>query len=180
MLEGTLSGSKGEMMIRAAHSESVFYAFLLLFFVLATNVTMMGVLGGLLVRTVMTVAEVEKEESTVRSMQQTMEDLWKVICAHDEDNDDCISAHEMRTLLKDKKTVKTLQNMGVDLEGLVNVSGFMFEQHDGLLTKPQFKRFVLDLRGKNAAKVKDHVETRKFVHALLKRSGMVRPSVRFE
>merc|ERR1711879_585928 len=101
----------------------------------------------------------------VKSMANHVEELWDLIVEHDEDNDDMISETELRKLLMSKTTARVMQKMGVDVEGLVNVSGFIFEQNNGKLTKQQFLRMVLDLRGKNDAKVKDHVETRKFVRA---------------
>merc|ERR1719282_1397866 len=141
--------------------------FLLLFVVLA-NITMMGVLGGLLVQTVKTVAEVEKEESIVKSSAQTLEDLWAITIEHDDDHDGFISKSEFMKLLDDDRTDKVLKKIDVNLPGLLNVVGFYCEQHDGKLSKTQFKRMILDLRGKNAAKVKDHVETRKFLLSQIK------------
>merc|ERR1712183_1058943 len=103
----------------------------------------------------------------------TMEDLWNLLTEHDDDNDGFISRYEFERLLLDAKTSKVLRQIDVDLEGLINVSDFILEEHAGKLNKPDFKRMVLDLRSKNAATVKDHVETRKFVHAHLKQAGLL-------
>jgi len=76
MLECTLSGSRGTELMREAYAEHPFNAFLLLLFVLLANVTMMGILAGILVQTVRTVAEVEREEKTVRELVKTIKELW--------------------------------------------------------------------------------------------------------
>merc|ERR1712151_200057 len=87
---------------------------------------------------------------------------------YDADKDDHISSEELQKLLLDKNTARVLRNIDVDLDGLISVADFFFEQYGGSMTKPEFKRMVLDLRSKNPAKVKDHVETRKFVASYIK------------
>merc|ERR550532_1504350 len=86
MLDCTLSGSRGTPLIREAYKESFLYAGMVLCFVLLSNVTMMGVLAGLLVQTVKTVAETEKEAKTLKDLFRTMEALWKWALQHDKDN----------------------------------------------------------------------------------------------
>eukprot|EP00928_Gymnodinium_smaydae_P054172 TRINITY_DN3798_c0_g2_i1.p1 TRINITY_DN3798_c0_g2~~TRINITY_DN3798_c0_g2_i1.p1 ORF type:complete len:564 (-),score=86.91 TRINITY_DN3798_c0_g2_i1:157-1848(-) len=167
LLEGTLSGDKGGAVMREAHMESFTYSALFFVFVLFANITLMGVLGGLLVQTVKTVAEIEKEEAAVRHALSAMDMLWKQVVEYDDDNDGFISPDELETLMMDDGVTRSLGSIGVDLEGLLNVSEFIFEQHGGRLSKPEFCKMVLGLRGKEIAKVKDHVETRKFVHAQL-------------
>jgi len=126
------------------------------------------------VQTVRTVAELEKEESSVKFMTRFLEQLWTQVGAADRDEDGYIDPNELRLLLEDRQVAKILHKIGVDLDGLVNAAEFSFDLNGGTLTKPQFKRMVLDLRGKNAAKVKDHVETRKFIHHLF---GLQRLSI---
>mmetsp|Transcript_10661 Transcript_10661/g.30180 ORF Transcript_10661/g.30180 Transcript_10661/m.30180 type:complete len:670 (-) Transcript_10661:91-2100(-) len=173
LLELTLSGGRGTAIIRQAYGDHSAYAFLLLVFVIFSNVTVMGVLSGLLVQTVKAVAEIEKEEKAVKGMQSTMNDLWDLITRHDENHDGMISMSELQAILLDRDSARVLQGMGVDLDGLGSVASFVFEENDGALTKGQFKRMLLDLRNGQAAKVKDHVETRKYVSAQFKKG---RPS----
>merc|ERR1719433_1257030 len=130
---------------------------------------MMGVLAGLLVQTVKTVAEVEKEEKSVKELVGTMEKLWLCILDADVDNSRTIDEAEFRSIMSIKETAKILHHMDVDVDGLVNLSSFFFEQHKGKLTRKDFLKMVLDLRGSRKATVKDHVETRKFLCAELKR-----------
>jgi len=170
MLECTLSGARGTPLIREAHKESIVYSGLLLCFVLLANVTMMGVLAGLLVQTVKTVAESEKEEKSVRDLINTMDELWCLAMKHDEDRSGTIDEIEFRNMLSVKETALILRHMDVDVEGMASVCGFLFEQNSGRLTRKAFLELVLDLRGSQKATVKDHIETRKFVHAALKQS----------
>merc|ERR1719362_496134 len=169
MLDCTLSGSRGTHLIREAYKESAAFAGLLLAFVLLANVTMMGVLAGLLVQTVKTVAEAEKEEKSVRDLIKRMEILWEWALKHDEDNSGTIDEMEFRNMLAGGETAKILRRMNVDVEGMVSVSGFVFEQHEGKLDKKDFMNMVLDLRGCQKATVKDHMESRKYFHAELRR-----------
>jgi len=165
MLECTLSGSRGTGLMREAYAEHPLYAVLLLLFVLLANVTMMGILAGILVQTVRTVAEAEREEKTVKELVKRMENLWNVVQHHDTDSDGKISASEFNALVSERDTARIMQTMDVDVEGLLNVSGFVFEQKKGRLGRQDFMTMVLDLRGCKKSTVKDHMETRKFIHS---------------
>jgi len=185
LLEGTLSGARGGPLILEAYEESWAFAALILLFVLLANVTMMGVLGGLLVQTVRTVADAERDESSIRRADEVMEELWELMRTeiqhleplHEDANGRPLASEESFVrLLAGERTDQIMQSIGVDPEGIRGTAAFIFEQHEGFLCKSQFKSMLLDLRGKNAAKVKDHVETRKFVHALLKGPAAKRPA----
>merc|ERR1712150_152185 len=137
----------------------------------------MGVIGGLLVQTVKATADMEKEEAVVADMKEAMDGMWQLLTEHDTDSDGLISLDELGSLLSDKKTVKILRQCDVDLDSVVSVADFIFEEHGGFLTKPEFKRMVLDLRRKNPVMLKDHFETRKFLASYMKKLG-VTPSMR--
>merc|ERR1711933_278163 len=62
LLDCALSGTKGGPLIREAYQEHPIYSLFMFFFALLANVTMMGVVGGLLVQTIKKVAEVEEVE----------------------------------------------------------------------------------------------------------------------
>jgi len=166
LLECTLSGNRGTTLMREAFNQHPACALLVLVFVLLANVTIMGVLTGLLVQTVKTVAEVEKEEKMVKELVRTMDQLWGLVMEQDVDFDGFISGAEFCNLMELPDTVRMLQALEVDVEGLVNVSSFVFEQHGGTLSRSEFLRVILDLRGSKKATVKDHMETRKFFNAL--------------
>lgn len=171
LIDCTLSGAKGGPLMREAAAGGDAWGFclsvLLFLFVLVANITMLGVLTGLLVQTVRTTAEVEKESSVVRHVSDVVDCFWHRLAEFDEDGDGMISESEMQELIQDLDFCRTLHALGVDIEGLIDVSQFVFQQYDGKLAKRDFKKVVLELRGKQHAKVKDHVETRKFVHTCI-------------
>jgi len=164
LLECTLSGNRGTNLMREAWIEHPAFALLLLFFVLLANVLIMGVLTGLLVQTVKMVAEVEKEEKMVKELVRTMDQLWALVMDQDEDYDGVLSTAEFWRLMENPDTCKLLQALDVDVEGLVNVASFVFEQHGGSLSRTEFLHVILNIRGSKKATVKDHMETRKFLN----------------
>jgi len=169
MLECTLSGARGTPLMREAYQESSFAAGMLMCYVLLANVTMMGVLTGLLVQTVKMVAEAEKEAMAMEDQVKTMDLLWRFALKHDDDMSGTIDEGEFRKMMAEKPTAKLLRRMKADVDDMRSVSGFVFEQHGGSLNKKEFMNMVLDLRGSQKATVKDHMETRKYFHAELKR-----------
>merc|ERR1719336_3669968 len=68
---------------------------------------------------------------------------------------------------------RILKQMDVDLDSLQAVEFFLLEEHGSKMSLPQFKRMLLDLRGKNTAKVKDHVETRKFLTEQIRQASLI-------
>jgi len=173
MLECTLSGSRGTAIMRAAWQVHPVLGVMLMLFVLVSNITMLGALTGLLVQTVRTVAEVEKEEKSVKQLVCTMEELWSLLLASDVGDDGKIGIHSFRDLLSDKHTAKVLRDLDIDVDGLASVSAFVFGQHHGRLGRKEFLRMVLDVRNSKKATVKDHIETRKFTQAALLRTFKV-------
>lgn len=170
LVEGTLSGSKGGPMLREAQSESTVFAALLLIYVLLANVTVMGILGGILVRTVANVADLEKAESEFTCVSHALNEVWELWHSeYDFDNDDHMSLSEFRSFMKSTNTIDMLQMHGIDLQSFMDCAPFLFEHHGNRMSKPEFKRCVLDHRGKMAAKVKDHVETRRYLHSFLQK-----------
>jgi len=162
LLDCALAGDKGGPIIREANGEHWIYAVAVFVFVLLANVTLMGLLAGVLVQTVKTVAEVENEKKMVFRNFTTMDDFWELL-ALAESRDGCVSEVELHRLLADTDAPKILKKMDVDVETLVNLSEFVFGQHGGRMTRHDFNKLVLDLRSTQKATLKDHVETRHFV-----------------
>merc|ERR1712013_398060 len=94
LIEATLSGSKGGLVLREAYLEHPVYAFLVLLYVMLANITMMGVLGGLLVQAVKTVTEVEKAENEMTHLLEQLTGIWAEVLRHDANFDNCISREE--------------------------------------------------------------------------------------
>jgi len=163
LLDCTLSGARGTGLMRAAWKQHPLSGMMVLGFVLTANLTMLGVLTGLLVQTVKTVAEVEKEEKSVRTLVDSLDYLWRHVLTHDYDCNSVIDLDEFKDLLSLKQTATLMRSLDVDVEGLAGVCAFVFEQNQGSLGRQQFLQMVLDLRNSQKATVKDHIETRKFM-----------------
>jgi len=168
MLDCTLSGSRGTAVIRAAWNAHPMLGMLILLFVLWSNVTMLGILTGLLVQTVKTVADLEREEKSVKTCFKTMEELWHIFLLDADANNDCkISMDEFLDWMSLKETARVMRSLDIDVEGLVSTSAFVFEQHQGRLARMDFMDMLHNLRNGKKATVKDHIETRKFTQAAL-------------
>eukprot|EP00928_Gymnodinium_smaydae_P083494 TRINITY_DN66735_c0_g1_i1.p1 TRINITY_DN66735_c0_g1~~TRINITY_DN66735_c0_g1_i1.p1 ORF type:complete len:578 (+),score=66.58 TRINITY_DN66735_c0_g1_i1:64-1797(+) len=167
LIDAALSGSKGANLLRASYAENFVYAAIMMAFVLYANILMMGMIVAMLVQTVRAIAEAEKYERSLESAHSSLDELWDTALQCD-DGDGVIDRNEMLSILRCVDAQATLETMGVDLDGLDDTCGFVMDQHSGRLSKQQFKKMILDLRSHRIAKVKDHVETRKFISNHLK------------
>jgi len=163
LLDVALTGTKGGPLMREAYQVNPLYAFLIFCFALLANVTMMGVLAGLLVQTIKKVAEVEEEEKRMMDNLHTMENFWDHVRALDQDSDGFITRTEFIGLMSQRDTLKLLKKMDVDPEILITLSDFMFEENNGRLSQEAFNQWVLDLRETQKGTLKDHYVTRKFL-----------------
>eukprot|EP00927_Polykrikos_kofoidii_P046764 TRINITY_DN40904_c0_g1_i1.p1 TRINITY_DN40904_c0_g1~~TRINITY_DN40904_c0_g1_i1.p1 ORF type:complete len:797 (-),score=159.98 TRINITY_DN40904_c0_g1_i1:221-2464(-) len=140
--------------------------FLFLFFILSTAILLMNMLIGVLCEMVSVVAATEKEEMLVSFVNMK---LTKVMALIDSDGGGTISKDEFIQILDSVEAMQALQDVGVDVVGLVDFADFIFggedENEEGgevELTMQQFMEIVLSLRGSNSATVKDMVDLRKF------------------
>lgn len=113
----------------------------------------------------------EKEEAEVRRVSDAIDSVWDRILAYDINMDGRISESELALMFHDETFARTLLSFGVDLDGFFDMSKFLFQEYGGSLAKHDFKKIVLDLRGREQAKVKHHIETRKCVHSWLQESS---------
>jgi voltage-gated sodium channel len=132
-------------------------AALLLIFVLLSTLTILNMLVGVLVEVVSVVSEVEKEQMMVSFVKTELLSLL-----NDVDGNMKISKTEFEQLLLDPKAAKIIQEVGVDVVGLVDFTDHIFAG-DTELTFPEFMDLILQLRGSNGATVRDMVDMRKFL-----------------
>jgi len=135
------------------------YAVLFLIFTLLSSLTVMNMLIGVLVDVVSVVSCVEKEEITMRFVKRKMLELLRKIS---EDGSDLISKTNFESMLLDPEAAKLVQQVGVDVVGLVDFADFIFKDEKNI-SFPEFMELILQLRGSNVATVKDIVDLRKFV-----------------
>lgn len=141
------------------------YAILFMFFMLLGSLTVMNMLVGVIVQVVSIVSAVEKEQMVVNFVKIQLQTLLNS-SGIDANGDNQISKSEFETLLQKPEAARALQDVGVDVIGLVDFTDFIFKD-DMQLSFPNFMEMVLQLRGSNTATVKDIVDFRKvFVQEL--------------
>lgn len=163
LLDGTLPDLAP--MVTEVAGEHFAYGALLIFFILLASLTVMNMLVGVLVEVVCTVSTVEKEQMEATFLKGHMLHLLKAV---DEDGDVRISRDEFNKLLEKPKAIKALQEVGVDVVGLAELSDFIYKDC-GDLNFADFMEILLQLRGTNTATVKSIVDMRMFMTKELSR-----------
>merc|ERR1719335_1052200 len=159
LLYGTLLDNVGLLCGRLGN-ENIMFAGLLLMFILFAAYTVLNMLVGVLCEVVSAVAATEKEEMLVTYVNRKVR---AIVDELDKDGDHCISKSEFVKILENFDAVKSLQDVGVDVVGLVDFADVIFDDGAQELSFEKFMDVVLQLRGTNTATVKDIVELRKMV-----------------
>mmetsp|Transcript_10525 Transcript_10525/g.20304 ORF Transcript_10525/g.20304 Transcript_10525/m.20304 type:complete len:724 (+) Transcript_10525:67-2238(+) len=154
----------------------VLYAFIFL-----SALTVMNMLIGVICEVVSAVAATERETLSLSFVREKIQELL-IETGADEDNDHMLTKQEFVQLVTHRKAVPILQDVGVDVEGLIDVQDTLFEgdaeieesDDDELnfveekkLSFTELMNVVLDLRGTNTATVRDIVNLRKYIHGRL-------------
>lgn len=175
ILKGTLLD--GPSVVTSAFVEDGTWYLLALFYlyVLLSSLTVMNTLIGVLCEVVSAISETEREQMTITMVKAKLKHIM-INSGIDKNNDGNISEDEFKQMLENVEAAKILQEVGVDVVGLVDVAEFIFEdveedeEGERNLSFPKFVDVILNLRGSNTATVKDVVDLRKFmrmsVHAL--------------
>lgn len=142
------------------------FAFLMLCFILVGSLTVMNMLVGVLCEVVSVVSNVEKESLVVNFVKSQL--LSLLTNTIDTNGDKRISKDEFHTILFNKKAAMVLEEVGVDVVGLVDFQDFIFRDTESL-SFASFMEVVLQLRGSNVATVRDIVDLRKFMTEEIKR-----------
>eukprot|EP00927_Polykrikos_kofoidii_P073254 TRINITY_DN6930_c0_g1_i2.p1 TRINITY_DN6930_c0_g1~~TRINITY_DN6930_c0_g1_i2.p1 ORF type:complete len:837 (+),score=175.27 TRINITY_DN6930_c0_g1_i2:305-2815(+) len=172
LVHGTLLLSADVKAKQIGEEGNIYLEALFLFFVLFAAVLLMNMLIGVLCEVVSYVAGHEKEAMLIALVQEKMTEVMVLI---DEDGGGTISRDEFMQILDQSEAVECLQEVGVDVVGLVDCCDFIFgdegesakeageEAEEVELTLPEFMEVVLSLRGTNNATVKDMVDFRKLI-----------------
>jgi len=172
LLYGTLLDNIG-LLAGDLERESIVIGALFFIFVLLAAFTVMNMLIGVLCEVVNAVAATEKEEMLVSYVNEKLQRVVKLL---DTDGNNSISKKEFLEILENMDAVRCLQDVGVDVIGLVDFADFIFETDvdvdeeddagEGVtLDFAKFMEVVLALRGTNNATVKDIVDLRKFIRS---------------
>merc|ERR1719410_3361726 len=178
LMEGILPDQA--VFMRRMADEHFLLAIALLFFILLGSLTVMNMLVGVLVEVVKHVSAIEREQMDVAFLKNN---LLAYVTAMDTDNDCQISKTEFADMLEHPEPLKALQNIGVDVVGLVDFTDYIFEEKQTISFR-KFMDTVLQLRGTNTTTVKDIVDLRKYlaleltkIEQLLTRGGCSMPNL---
>jgi hypothetical protein len=172
-VHGTFLDNLGGVIFEIA-AESWFVTVLFYVFILLAAMTVLNMLIGVLCEVVSAVAATEKEALTVAYVKSKVEEVISEFGV-DEDGDRRVSKREFKKILEIPSACNALQEVDVDVVGLVDIADFIFEEEDKddeegkpkeekALSFEEFMDLVLSLRSSNSATVKDIVDLRKFIH----------------
>merc|ERR1719331_1679460 len=102
---------------------------ILLSFILASALTVMNMLIGVLCEVVSAVASAEKEDGAIRIVKDRLLVLLKEL---DVDGSGLIDKEEMQTVLDNKEEMQTVQEIHVDTKFLLDQLDMMFEESNEL------------------------------------------------
>eukprot|EP00927_Polykrikos_kofoidii_P085954 TRINITY_DN9488_c0_g1_i1.p1 TRINITY_DN9488_c0_g1~~TRINITY_DN9488_c0_g1_i1.p1 ORF type:complete len:749 (-),score=141.38 TRINITY_DN9488_c0_g1_i1:22-2067(-) len=147
--------------VRHTSRQSPILGILVMGFILLASLTVMNMLVGVLCEVVSVVSSVEKETLTVNYVKAK---LMAILEEFDitPGNDSCISKSMFDRLLVNPDAARIIQEIGVDVVGLVDFSDYLFKD-DVALSFADFMDLVLQLRGTNNSTVKDIVDLRRYI-----------------
>jgi len=169
LLNGALMDSLGTI-VEPLQQQSP--ALLLLFygFLLLAAMTLMNMLIGVICEVVSAVAATEREAMTLGFVKERIKELM----ALGDDNADCqITKKEFLNLLSNKAATTILEDVGVDVVGLVDFADTIFEAdcsdefgepQQKVLSFADFMGVILDLRGSNTATLRDITQLRNHIN----------------
>lgn len=134
-------------------------------YVLLAAMTLMNMLIGVLCEVVTAVASTEKEAMTIAYVRDVLHEILTKQNL-DTNQDGQISKGEFMNLFEDKTAMSLLEDIGVDVLGLMGFADFIFtgqDQEEVTLGYDDLLKLILDIRGSNGATVKDVVDLRRFV-----------------
>jgi hypothetical protein len=148
-------------LVEAVGGDGWVFKVLVLGYIILAGLCVMNMLVGVLCEVVSVVSSVEKESLLVNYVKTTLQHML-ITSGIDADGDHKIARSEFETLLELPGAARAIQEVGVDVVGLMDFTDFIFK--DGKeLSFPDFMDTILQLRGTNTATVKDIVDLRKLV-----------------
>jgi hypothetical protein len=157
LLDGVLPDQAG--IVRVCGDAHGALGALSLIFVLLATLTVMNMLVGVLCEVVSVVSSVEKESLAVTYVKMRLTSMF----AQEEDEANYkITKEKFSSMLMSTEAARTIQEVGVDVVGLVDFSDYIFKDTQ-TLSFGDFMELILSLRGSNTSTVKDIVDLRKFI-----------------
>jgi len=183
LLDGVLPDQA--QIVRDLSFHSPILAAIVLSFIMLASLTVMNMLVGVLCEVVSVVSAVEKEQLTVGYVKSQLLTCLEELGVDREseeqgDLDDGdvklagVTKTEFQKLLIHPAAAQIIQEIGVDVVGLVDMADYIFKD-DQELSFTEFIDLILRLRGTNHCTVKDIMEMRKHV---MKEVGLIQEGVR--
>lgn len=165
MNQGTLLDNFSDVVVPLGTDSYLLGALFYLFAILAAWMVL-NMLIGVLCEVVALVAATEQEKITVSFVRAQLE---TVIDEVDSDGNGFITKAEFARLFEYRKACKALEEVGVDVIGLIDNIDLIFQPQlldddEVKLSFEEFLEIVLGLRGTNMATVKDITDLRKFIN----------------
>jgi len=159
LLPGLFPDSNDHVMNMAA--EHWIFALLFVMFIVVAAITIMNMLVGVLVEVVSVVAAVEKESLNGQYVRGELQHLMETQL--DADGSGTLSMKEVELLIMNEHAAKVIQQVGVDVLGLVDIAEFHLFNQKEEITFSEFLELVLQLRGSQSVCVRDVVNLRKYM-----------------
>lgn len=178
LISGAFMDNLG-VVVKQVGAESVLCAVLFWIFVLSSSLTVMNMLIGVLCEVVSAVATSERETMMVNFVKDRMNTLFHKL---DTSCDGQLSREEFCTILEKPEAARLLEEVGVDVLGLVDQVDTIFTEEllpgvtepvERQLSFVELMEVILDQRGGNKATVKHIVELRKTMHSAITEQNKV-------
>eukprot|EP00930_Biecheleria_cincta_P043119 TRINITY_DN29647_c0_g1_i1.p1 TRINITY_DN29647_c0_g1~~TRINITY_DN29647_c0_g1_i1.p1 ORF type:complete len:592 (+),score=120.23 TRINITY_DN29647_c0_g1_i1:38-1813(+) len=141
---------------------NIVYYVLMTVYLMISALMMMNMLVGMLVEVISGVSMLEREEMMLVRVKSNLQEMLTELELI-ENEDDEITKDAFQSLLVAPKATTILQEVGVDVVGLVDFADYIFTDEKPALSFEHFMDVVLQLRGSNAASVKDIIDLRKLI-----------------
>lgn len=165
IIDGVFLDSIGTLTISLLDQDKWEAALVLLFFVLASALTVMNMLIGVLCEVVSEVASAEKEENEIKMIKDTLLVMLREL---DEDDSGNLSVGEVAKVMEDPASVSVLSRLEVDIDYLLEQLELAFQSQNEVRLEDVINLIVI-LRGTRHLTVTDLVISQNIVKAQLER-----------
>merc|ERR1719253_319373 len=158
LLYGTFMDSIGYVFRDLKEDNQTLAQVIMLLFVLASALTVMNMLIGVLCEVVTQVAETEKEDNAVKLVKDNLLVIMKEM---DEDGSGTICKAEIQQMLDNEAALETLGNLGVALGYFMEQMDMFYSETEDIATH-RIIDMILMLRANRPPTIKDIVHGQKF------------------
>jgi len=149
-------------LIQACMEANFILGGIVMLFVLLAALTVMNMLIGVLCEVIAVVSSVEKEQIAVSFVKMKLLSIIEESGLGQQGENTVLCKDDFEMLLVRSDAAHTIQDLGVDVIGLVDFSDFIFKESQ-TLTFIDFIELILQLRGSNVSTVKDVVDLRRMM-----------------